>query len=125
MKIDYSKGKPDAVQRVRELPTVSATALKNSIADVFDQVGAMGAVAITRHDKPRAVLLSVEEYEGLKAAFDEPLLKVREEYDAMLERMQTPEAREGAERAFHATPDELGRAAVEAARQEAEGKAAE
>ena len=37
----------------------------------------------------------------------------------MLERMQTPEWREGAERAFNATPEELGRAALWFARRQA------
>jgi hypothetical protein len=33
-------------------------------------------------------------------------------YDRMLERMQTPDAREGAKRAFNATPEELGATAI-------------
>ena len=43
--------------RVAEMPTISATELKNATADVFEQVAARRAVAITRHDKPRPVLL--------------------------------------------------------------------
>jgi hypothetical protein len=35
--------------------------------------------------------------------------------DEMLVRMQTPEAREGARKAFSATPEELGAAAVKGA----------
>jgi antitoxin Phd len=34
-------------------------------------------------------------------------------FDELLARMQTPEAREGAKKAFDATPEELGKAAVE------------
>jgi hypothetical protein len=37
--------------------------------------------------------------------------------DAMLERMQAPGARERMQKAFDATPEELGRAALEAAQQ--------
>lgn len=37
-------------------------------------------------------------------------------FDEMLARMQTPEARDGARRAFNATPEELGKAAVEYAK---------
>jgi hypothetical protein len=40
------------------------------------------------------------------------------EFDALLERMQTPQARAAMRRAFDATPEELGRAAVEYARRE-------
>lgn len=36
-------------------------------------------------------------------------------YDALLDSMQTPEARAGMRRAFDASPEELGRAAVAAA----------
>jgi hypothetical protein len=38
-------------------------------------------------------------------------------YDELLARMQTPKARKAARAAFNATPQELGRAAVKAARQ--------
>ncbi|MEX1009718.1 MAG: type II toxin-antitoxin system Phd/YefM family antitoxin, partial [Chthoniobacterales bacterium] len=51
--------------RVSEMPTISATELKNATADVFEQVTARRAVAVTRHEKPRAVLLSIEQYEAL------------------------------------------------------------
>jgi hypothetical protein len=40
----------------------------------------------------------------------------------LLERMQTPEAREGMKRAFDATPEELAEAAVEFARKQKEEK---
>jgi hypothetical protein len=38
------------------------------------------------------------------------------EYGGLLDRMQGPEQRAAAERAFNATPEELGKAAVLAAR---------
>ena len=49
---------------------------------------------------------------------EEPLKAWRKKYDEMFERMQTPEWREGAQRAFDATPHELGEAAREFARKE-------
>ena len=104
--------------RVAEMPTITATELKNTTADVFEQVAARRAVAITRHDKPRAVLLSVEQYEALTGQQNpEWLEKLHEEYRGMLDRMQGPEQRAAAERAFNATPEELGEAAVWAAQQ--------
>lgn len=102
--------------RVRELPFVTATALKNSTADVLDQVAARGAIAITRHDKPRAVLLSVEEFESLTELEPLDLEDLKQEYQEMFERMQGPEQRAATERAFNATPEELGAAAVAGAR---------
>ena len=104
--------------RVAEMPTITATELKNTTADVFEQVAARRAVAITRHDKPRAVLLSVEQYEALTGQQNPDWLeKLHEEYREMLDRMQGPEQRAAAERAFNATPEELGEAAVWAAQQ--------
>ena len=103
--------------RIAEMPSISATELKNATADVFEQVASRRAVAITRHDKPRAVLLSVEQYEALTGQHPDWLEKLHEEYRGMLDRMQGPEQRAAAERAFNATPEELGEAAVWAAQQ--------
>lgn len=102
---------------VRSLPSVSATDLKNSIADVFAKVASCGAVAISRHDKPRAVLLSVEEYEALKGPELPGLDALMEEYQQMFEDMQSPEQKAGALQLFQATPEELGAAAVQGALQ--------
>lgn len=107
---------PDSVPlQVKELPPVTATSLKNRTADVLDHVAATGAVAITRHDKPRAVLLSLERYRELKGEDEDWLADMYEEYRGMLDRMQDPAQKEAAERLFEATPEELGAAAVRAA----------
>jgi prevent-host-death family protein len=104
---------PEPAMRLAEMPTISATELKNATADVFEKVAAHRAVAITRHDKPRAVLLSVAQYQAL-AGQENPewLEKLHEEYRGMLDRMQGPEQRAAAEKLFKATPEELGEAAV-------------
>ena len=110
--------------RVAEMPTITATELKNATADVFEQVAARRAVAITRHDKPRAVLLSIEQYEALTGQQNPDWLeKLHEEYRGMLDRMQGPEQRAAAEKLFKATPEELGEAALWAAQQKAKNKA--
>jgi prevent-host-death family protein len=117
MKTRYTPN-PTASARVRELPTISATALKNSTADVLDEVVARRAVAITRHDKPRAVLLSVEQYEALAGLGKDWLDGLMQEYRVMLDRMQSPEQKDAALRAFRSAPEELGAAALRAARRE-------
>lgn len=104
------------------MPSISATELKNATADVFEQVASRRAVAITRHDKPRAVLLSVEQYEALAGQRPDWLEKLHEEYRGMLDRMQGPQQRAIADKLFQATPQELGEAALRAAQQEAKGK---
>ena len=51
-------------------------------------------------------------------AFRPQLNALKAEFDRLLERMQRPGAREAMQSAFEATPDELGEAAVAAARKE-------
>jgi antitoxin Phd len=110
--------------RIADMPTISATDLKNATADVFEQVTSKRTVAITRHEKPRAVLLSVEQYEALTGQQNPDWLeKLHEEYRGLLDRMQGPEQRAAAEKLFRATPEELGEAALWAAQQKAKGKA--
>jgi len=107
---------PIVSARVQELPSVTATELKNSTSDVLDRVTAKRAVAITRHDKPRAVLLSIEEYEELTGGDHAWLDELHEEYRDMVDRMQEPAQKAAAKRAFNATPEQLGKAAVAGAR---------
>jgi len=109
-----------ASARVRGLPVVTATELKNSTADIIEQVATKRAVAITRHDKPRAVLLSIEEYEALTGQDTDWLEGLKGKYRAMLDRMQEPEQRAAADRLFQATPEQLGQAAVWAAQRNGE-----
>ena len=108
--------------RLQELPTVTATELKHSTADVLDQVSAGKAVAITRHDKPRAVLISLEQYKELTGNQSGWLEDLQTEYRGMLDRMQEPEQKAAALRLFEATPEELGAAAVRGAQRRANQK---
>ncbi|MEK7468834.1 MAG: type II toxin-antitoxin system Phd/YefM family antitoxin [Planctomycetota bacterium] len=93
-----------------------ASALKNSAADVLEMVLTSGAVVITRHGKEKAVILSVEAYRRLVASRRDDLDVLRAKFGGLLARMQTPAARKGARAAFDASPDEMGKAAVKAAR---------
>ena len=104
--------KPSVRSRVQELPIVTATELKNSTADVFDKVSKSGAVAITRHDKARAVLLTVEQYDALTQSDLPDLDDLKREYQHMLDDMQKPEQREAGRQAFNATPEELSAAGL-------------
>jgi prevent-host-death family protein len=99
-----------------EIPEVAATQAKNSFGDLLDRVVNSGAITITRHDMPKAVLVSFEEFESLSNAHSETLANLSSEFESLLDRLQTPAAKKGMETAFHATPTELGRAAVGAAR---------
>jgi hypothetical protein len=58
----------------------------------------------------------IEIPESLSSARSETLDALSTKFEGLLERLQTPAVRKGLEAAFNATPAELGRAAVEAAR---------
>lgn len=99
-----------------DVPAVAATRIKNEFGAVLEQAVRGGAVAITKHETPKAVLISYEEFQALVKSRAPDLGDLAAEYDALLGRMQTPAAAGGMEAAFNATPAELGRAAVKAAR---------
>jgi prevent-host-death family protein len=99
-----------------EIPEVAATQAKNSFGEILDRVAASGAIAITRHHIPKAVLLSYEEFESLSSARSESLDTLNAKFEGLLERMQTPAAKKGMVAAFNADPAALGRTAAKAAR---------
>jgi len=101
-----------------EIPEVAATQAKNTFGELLDRVASSGAVAITRHDMPKAVLLSFDEFMSLSSARADTLEGLSSKFEELLDRMQTPAAKKGMETAFHATPAELGQAAVKAARRQ-------
>jgi antitoxin Phd len=98
-----------------DIPTVAATRFKNEFGAIFEQAALSGAVAITKHDKPKAVLLSFAEFEALVKPRAPALDDLGAQFDGLLARMQTPQAKRGMAAAFRASPAELGRAAVKAA----------
>jgi prevent-host-death family protein len=99
-----------------EASSFTATDAKKQFGRVLELVLREGAVVITKHDAPKAILLSMDEFNALTQASESKLDRLSADFDAMLIRMQTPRARAGMKTAFGASPKELGRAAVAAAR---------
>ena len=99
-----------------DIPIVAATQVKNEFGAILDKAVRGGAVTITRHDTPRAVLVSYEEFESLVQARSRTLDNLGAEFDDLLDRMQSPKAKKAMDAAFNASPAKLGRAAVKAAR---------
>lgn len=95
---------------------MTATEAQNGFGRVLDTVARDGTVMITKRNETQAVVMSVERYEALTRGSTSDLDELTAEFDELLERMQTPEARAGLRDAFRASPDELSRAAVAAAR---------
>ena len=99
-----------------EAASFTATNAKNEFGHVLEMVIRGGVVVITKHDAPKAVLMSVDDFNALSRAPERELDTLSGEFDALLARMQTPEARRGMKVAFEASPKRLGKAAVAAAR---------
>jgi prevent-host-death family protein len=99
----------------RELEDAPASDLKNKFKGVYQKVLQSGPVSITRNRRREAILLTAELYDQMivELATRDPLKVLREEYDTRFAAMQTNEAHEAYERAFGATPEDLGKAAVD------------
>jgi len=100
----------------RESARFTATQAKNEFGRVLELVLDGGTVVITKHDAPKAILISLDEFNKLTHATELTLDSLRQEFDALLSRMQSPKARTAMKAAFAASPKELGKAAVIAAR---------
>jgi prevent-host-death family protein len=96
--------------------SVSATDAKNHFALVLERAIQGETIFVTKHDVPKAVILSIEEFNALANSPTNQLNTLSAEFDALLDGMQTPKARVGLKDAFGASPAKLGKAAVEAAR---------
>ena len=99
-----------------EPPSVTASEAKREFGRVLEMAIQGGAVVITKHDAPKAVLISVENFNALSGAAVMKLDALNHEFDALLAQMQTPKARRGMKTAFAASAKELGKASVAAAR---------
>ena len=96
--------------------SISATDAKREFARVLEMVLKGDVVVITKHDAAKAVVMSVDEFNALTRAPQLQLHDLSREFDSMLEQAQTAGVRAGMKAAFAASPQELGKAAVKAAR---------
>src|SRR3989442_4438209 len=94
----------------------TATGAKKEFGRVLEIVLRGGRVVITKHDAPKAVVLSMNEFHALTQATERTLATLSGEFDALLAGMQTPSARARMKAALDASPRAVGRAAVAAAR---------
>jgi len=99
-----------------ETISVTATRARKEFGRILDMVAQGRLVVITKYDTPHAVMMSVDDSDADTEADTALLDTLSTEFDALLDRMQTPEARAAMDRAFNASPEELGRAAIDAAR---------
>jgi prevent-host-death family protein len=103
-------------EAVGTIEAVTITEFKEQLREVIDLVAECGAIAILRHKTPEAVLIPVDDYIELVKLRRERLNVLTQRYDDMISRMRTPDAAAGVDALFSATPEELGQAAVAAAK---------
>lgn len=94
------------------MTTVTATEAKTRFGPLLETAIRGGSVVITKHDAPKAVLLSIAEFEALGGSPQPDLNALSAEFDSLAARLQTPGRRKALRSAFGATPRELGRLAV-------------
>jgi len=94
----------------------TATEVKNEFGRILDEALRGETVVITKHDAPKAVLISIDMFNALKQVPQLKLNALSSEFDALLLRMQSEAARIGMEQAFNASPEQLGKAALSAVR---------
>ena len=87
----------------------TATEAKNEFGRLLEQAIQGTTVLITKHDSPRAVLISIDHFQTLQEAPQAKLNTLTEQFDTLLERMQSPKARRGMAVLSVRTPSRLGR----------------
>ena len=87
--------------------SVTATEAHKNLGRILDSVAGDQVVVITRYGVPQAVVMSLERFNALtgesraRVEQDEALLEsLTAEFDAVLEKMQTPEAQRAARNFF-------------------------
>jgi len=87
----------------------TATEFKQHVGKYLDAARTK-RVIIERQGRPTAVLISVEQYELLDPAASQVIDMLTEEFDTLVSRMQRRDFRQAMDRAFRASPEDLGSA---------------
>lgn len=97
---------------------ISATEFKKRFGKTLEDVTHGQPVRIIRHGRraDSLVLMREDELAALRARAGSPLDDLREQFDEMLDRMQTPKARKAAAGIGTVKPATLGRAALRGVR---------
>jgi len=100
----------------RQPASVTATDAKKRFGRLLEKAIQGNDVFITKHDAPKAVLISVDRFNALSRDAESKMDSLNTEFDVLLSRMQQPGARDAMQSAFNASPKELAKAALTAAR---------
>lgn len=115
---DFSRDCPPLYVDGRPLDTSSFTATdaKNEFGQVLEMIAQGRAIVITKHDEPKAVVLSYDEFQTIADRDGHQLDTLRSEFDELLAGMQKEKAKRGLRSTFTASPKQLGLAAVATAK---------
>jgi antitoxin Phd len=117
-KVDRSAEEQLAARPRRPGPLVSipSTEAQNEFGRVLDQAAGNTDIAITRHNVVRAVLVSADRYRELTAGDAPSLDALDARFEKLYASMQDRDVRAATARAIDASPEDMGRSAVAAAR---------
>ncbi len=102
--------------RLLNTSSFTATDAKNEFGHVLEMIAQGRAVVITKHDEPKAVVLSYDEFQAITDRAGHQLDTLRSEFDDLLIGMQKTKAKKGLRASFDATPKQLGSASAAAAK---------
>jgi len=107
---------PSALPTEVKTVVVPSTIAQNEFGRVFDRATAGTDVAISKHSVVRAFLVSAERYQELVRRQTVDLDALSSRFEALYASMQNPQIRSATDQALRATPAEMGKAALAAAR---------
>ncbi|HEV3039703.1 MAG TPA: type II toxin-antitoxin system prevent-host-death family antitoxin [Candidatus Angelobacter sp.] len=102
--------------KIQPVASYAATKAKNEFGNMLEKVIQGETVMITKHDAPKAVMISIGQFNSLSRSAQSHLDSLSSEFDALLARMQSSDFCSAMDAAFRASPRQLGKAAVVAAR---------
>jgi prevent-host-death family protein len=99
---------------VRGKISVPATEAKNRFGEVMKAATSRRPVFIERHGRDQVVVLDIDTYKSLlekrRTPDEKRLEELREEFDALYARMQTPASRKATDKLLAASDEEIDRA---------------
>lgn len=103
----------------KSIEVVSASEAKNLFGQILDRALSNRIISITKHNKPKVVVLSIEEFEQILARIPDPLQTLTSEFDVLVRDMQTPASVTAAGALFEADTKILAEAALAEAQTDA------
>jgi prevent-host-death family protein len=91
----------------------TASDVKVRWRDIVEEANAYGEVIVTNHNRPEVVVVSIDQYAKLRAeaSANDPLTKLRAEFDRELAVLRTADSSRKLRQVFASTPESIATAA--------------